>query len=316
MSSTDELLSVVVPAYNAEKWLQRCVDSILAQSYKNLEVLLVDDGSTDDTAAICDEYARIDFRVRVFHLPNAGPGIARGFGLERSIGKWITFVDSDDWIDSRMYEVLITAALEHSVQISGCAPLNELPDGTSWSNFSGCSSGLVSGRSCNLDLLYQTSHAWGAMWGKIYRREVFDGIEFPRLNNLEDYVVMTKVFERVSGIWFCSEQLYHHCVREGSLSSGSFTQSKLLGINAAESIRDYFVDGNAEDDMRGGADSLVFRMYAQVLWLWRKAGAPDRKKVLQERRVGAIRALGRFIKNSRKQRGDGKLALILLLSVI
>jgi glycosyltransferase involved in cell wall biosynthesis len=316
VTDVDELLSVIVPAYNAQEWLPQCLDSILVQTYRNLELIVVDDGSTDGTGELCDGYALRDPRVRILHVPNGGPGVARKTGLDSSGGGWVAFVDSDDWVDSRMFEVLIAAAHEHGADISGCAPCNERPDGSRWSNFSDCSSGPVSGKRCNLDILYQTGHAWGAMWGKIYRREIFDGIEFPSLSNLEDYVVMTRVYDRVPKIWFSEEQLYHHCLREGSLSSGGFSRSKIRSIDAAETIRKYFADGHAGAEMLGGADSLVLRMYAQMLWLWRKAGAPDRHWVLQERRAGVIKALGRFIRNSRKQRGDGKLVAILLLSIL
>ena len=93
------LISVIVPVYNAEKYLCRCIDSILAQTYKDFELLLIDDGSKDSSGAICDEYAAKDSRVRVFHKENGGVGFARNVGLDHAQGDWVTFVDSDDWVD-------------------------------------------------------------------------------------------------------------------------------------------------------------------------------------------------------------------------
>lgn len=315
MNEARELLSVIVPAYNAERWLCQCTDSILAQTYTNLELVLVDDGSTDKTSIICNHYTSRDSRVRVFHVPNGGPGVARSIGISKSHGTWLAFVDSDDWVDAHMYGTLIRAAHEHGTDIAGCAPCNEWPDGSHSSNFADISSGCVSGRQCNYDLLYQTSHAWGAMWGKVFRREVFDGIEFPRLSNLEDYMVMTKVYDKIEYVWFCEKQMYHHRLHEDSLSNGGFSEKKLLAINAAESIRDYFADGHAGKDLLDGADSLVFRMYAQQLWLLRKSGYPGRRQILEERRSGCRRALARFVRNSRRQKGDAKLLLQFLLAV-
>ena len=100
-------ISVIVPVYNAEKWLRRCVDSILVQIFTDFELLLIDDGSTDGSGAICDEYAMLDSRVRVFHKPNGGVSSARNFGLDNAKGEWISFVDSDDSIYTESLEILL-----------------------------------------------------------------------------------------------------------------------------------------------------------------------------------------------------------------
>lgn len=100
-------ISVIVPVYNAGKWLQRCIDSILAQTFTDFELLLIDDGSTDNSGAICDEYAEQDSRIRVFHKPNGGVSSARNLGLDNARGEWITFVDSDDWIISAYLSSLL-----------------------------------------------------------------------------------------------------------------------------------------------------------------------------------------------------------------
>ena len=96
-------ISVIVPVYNTEKYLHRCVDSILAQTFTDFELLLVNDGSPDKSGEICDEYAQKDTRVRVFHKENGGVSSARNLGLENAQGKWITYVDGDDWIEPTMY---------------------------------------------------------------------------------------------------------------------------------------------------------------------------------------------------------------------
>lgn len=111
----DELISVIVPVYNVEKYLHQCLDSILAQTYINLEVILVDDGSKDNSGIICDEYADKDLRCRVIHKQNAGLGMARNSGMEIMSGEYVTFVDSDDWIDSELIENLHRAMIKWNV---------------------------------------------------------------------------------------------------------------------------------------------------------------------------------------------------------
>lgn len=114
------LISVIVPVYNTEKYLDRCIQSVLAQTYTNWELLLIDDGSTDSSGAICDKYAEQDSRIKVFHKENGGASSARNLGLDNAKGEWITFVDSDDWIDPTMYQYLIRAMIETECDISMC----------------------------------------------------------------------------------------------------------------------------------------------------------------------------------------------------
>lgn len=113
-----DLISVIVPVYKVEPYLRKCVDSILAQTYTNLEVILVDDGSPDNCGAICDEYAAKDVRVKVIHKENGGQGSARNRGLDIATGKYIAFVDSDDWIDPDMYESLRNLLLQYDAEIA------------------------------------------------------------------------------------------------------------------------------------------------------------------------------------------------------
>ena len=111
------MISIIVPVYNTEKYLRRCIDSVLAQTYQDFELLLIDDGSKDSSGAICDEYAAQDARVRVFHKENGGVSSARNVGLDNARGEWITFVDADDWIESDMLELLLRKGEETGADI-------------------------------------------------------------------------------------------------------------------------------------------------------------------------------------------------------
>lgn len=105
------MISIIVPVYNVERYLSRCIDSILSQTYSDFELLLINDGSSDSSGIICDRYARQDERIRVFHKENAGVVSARNLGLDKAVGEWVTFVDSDDWIDQNMYQTLYNEAI-------------------------------------------------------------------------------------------------------------------------------------------------------------------------------------------------------------
>jgi len=129
------IVSVIIPVFNVEKYLSRCIDSVLAQTYKDWELLLVDDGSTDDSGRICDEYAQIDSRIRVFHKENGGVGSARNLGIDEAIGDWISFVDSDDWVTSDYIENLIhTGHLEDDVLYSSGMVVHMI-EGREWDLF-------------------------------------------------------------------------------------------------------------------------------------------------------------------------------------
>ena len=115
-----ELITVIVPVYNVKDYLQQCVESICGQTYQNLEILLVDDGSTDGSGKICDELAKKDTRIKVIHKPNGGLSDARNAGLDVATGDYIGYVDSDDYIEPDMFEILLTNIEEHQADISCC----------------------------------------------------------------------------------------------------------------------------------------------------------------------------------------------------
>ena len=117
MSNKETLVSIVIPAYNVEAYIIECIESVQKQTYQNLEIIVVNDGSTDGTAAYCDKMAALDSRIRVLHRKNAGVVVARGVGVDISQGKFLSFVDGDDWIENNMYETMLKSAEENHVQI-------------------------------------------------------------------------------------------------------------------------------------------------------------------------------------------------------
>ena len=177
-----DLISVIVPVYNVESYLNRCVDSILRQTYKELEIILVDDGSTDNSGKICDEYKSVDNRVKVIHQSNRGQSVARNNGINMACGKWICFVDSDDFIQDDYLEYLLGLCIKFGTKVSqcGCAKGKEsvFPDETvcitekKW---------RIRDLYCSHQRLFR-----GIVWGKLFSRDLFQDYRFPAGKIFED----------------------------------------------------------------------------------------------------------------------------------
>lgn len=177
------MLSIIIPVYNAEKYLKRCIYSIVNQSYKNIEIIIVDDGSSDNSPAICDELAKIDSRIHVIHKKNCGAPAARNTGLKCANGAFITFVDADDWIDKKMYSEMISRAVSENSDIVIC--------GSRWI----CEDGKLLKTECLKYTVFNNHEAMRRLlendikeqvWDKIYARTVVDGIYFVEGKKIDD----------------------------------------------------------------------------------------------------------------------------------
>lgn len=206
--STTPTISVIVPVYNAEKYLHRCIDSILAQTYTDFELLLIDDGSKDQSGEICDEYAQKDTRVHVFHQENGGVSSARNLGLDNAKGEWITFVDSDDWVVCFFLEELFKGSdtdlsicgfkIQGSDEIWQCQPKDCSLD----------KQGII-----NLFESVEYRSYYSTPWCKLYRRKIIDqnGIRFNEmLKNGEDSLFVMQYFAYTKSIKQNSNQLYFY----------------------------------------------------------------------------------------------------------
>ena len=177
------LISVIVPVYNGEKYLHRCVDSILSQTYKNLEILLIDDGSKDNSASICDEYAEKDNRIVVIHKKNEGTGPTRQYGMEHAHGEYIAFVDNDDYIVPDMYEKMMKAIEESGADYCACQFNYEYADGTHlYTTFdrNPALMGLHDSVPFSHFLFNQGGYANGvvcSIWNKLFRRDLLKGLQ-------------------------------------------------------------------------------------------------------------------------------------------
>lgn len=206
------LISVIVPVYNVEPYLRKCLDSIVGQTYDNLEILIIDDGSTDGSGRICDEYSKDD-RVKVFHTQNFGLSAARNRGLDEAKGEWIGFVDSDDWIEPDMYEVLMDRALETRADVIECGIYLEYKDNTEEDRRE--DSKLTAKEAIAALLDWKLSDT---VWNKLWRRECYEHLRFPENRVFEEIATTYKVFMEADGISTIFSSKYHYLQRKESLS--------------------------------------------------------------------------------------------------
>ena len=235
------LISIIVPIYNVEVYIRNCVDSILGQTYENLEIILVDDGSPDNCGAICDEYRSKDKRIKVIHKKNGGLSSARNAGIDVASGEYLGFIDSDDWIESDMYEALYNALTYYKADISVCG--RYIVEGDRITTISDSEKAQVFTRSEALSelVLDEYSGMKNFAWDKLYKKELFDDVRYPEGKYYEDIFTTYKLFAKSNKIVDIKSPKYYYLLREDSIC-GSNTTSKrydycLANIKCLEYIK-------------------------------------------------------------------------------
>ena len=208
------LISIIVPVYNSSNFLRRCVSCIFNQTYKNWELILIDDGSTDGSAVICDEYTKEDERVKVIHQQNTGASFARKRGIDAAKGEYLTFVDSDDIVEDDYLERLYNAMNQYGVKIAACDQIKH-QEGTDLKVDKSGEAMLLEDQAIH-DRFFKYQF-WG-FWGKIYHKSVFEGVYFPEYTINEDYVVMAQLFNLQKQMAYVPMGLYHYMTHGESLS--------------------------------------------------------------------------------------------------
>lgn len=226
----NEKISVIVPAYNTGRWLPRCIDSLRNQTYENLEVIVVNDGSTDDTVEILDRYVLGKEDVKVIHKENGGVTSARLRGLEAAEGQWIGFMDGDDEVEPDMFARLMRNAQEEKADISHCGHQVRFPDGrTEYVHNSGVKK--VQDHRTGLKDLLDGGMVESSLCTKLFRRELFEGLEQwmdPAIKNNEDLLMNYYLFARAEKAVFEDFCPYHYILRTGSASYNQFHEHSLF----------------------------------------------------------------------------------------
>lgn len=212
--ATYPLISVIVPVYNVAAYLERCLRCLREQDYSALEFILVDDGSTDESGVICDQISAEDCRFKVFHIANGGASLARKFGLEQASGEYVSFIDSDDYVDNGYIKQLYELVQTYGVAMSACR-VQRVQSGQEPTEQNGSTSTLLKFE--ELIPRFFKYEFWG-LYGKLYRRNVFDRITFPIATISEDYFVMSQLFLQEQQMAYTDIPLYFYEYHEGSLS--------------------------------------------------------------------------------------------------
>lgn len=197
------LISIIIPVYKSENYLGQCLDSVINQTYKKIEIILIDDGSPDSCGEMCDEYAKLDNRVKTIHQDNKGVSVARNIGLDNVTGEYIIFVDSDDYIALDMCEHLYRAMESHSADITVCSyylinqGIIHIPN---QSDVSSSSNGVETGKKVRP----------GYLWGRLFRKSLFEQLRFPVGRKFEDFIVTPLLYERAKKIITIEDRLYYY----------------------------------------------------------------------------------------------------------
>ena len=235
-----ELVSVIVPVYNVEKYVERCLQTLIRQTYQNIEIIIVDDGSPDRSGAICDEMAQHDTRIRTIHQANQGLSGARNTGIEAANGEYLVFVDSDDWVSVEMVEVLYDLLQRTDAQIAACG--TEI-----------CSdSGHMAYYSDDLEEIrvYTREEAMRELlddrlirnvtWNKLYRKELFDVVRFPVGMIFEDIATTYRTLDLTERVAYCGRPLYCYYKSEESIIRSPFSAKKFDKVTALKMRAEFY----------------------------------------------------------------------------
>lgn len=209
------LISIIIPVYNAGSYLERCLYAIKNQSYIDWSCVLVNDGSNDESAIICDKWAKEEPRIKVIHQENKGASIARQVGIAVAEGEYLSFVDADDVVEPDYLEKLYTALIENNTEIAACDLIKHM-EGIEVEPNRNSKSRILEHN--ELHQRFFKYDFWGYP-GKLYKREIFDGIYYPQATINEDYVVMAQLFHKCQCMAYVPIPLYHYMIHEGSLSN-------------------------------------------------------------------------------------------------
>ena len=210
-----DLISVIVPVYNVEKYLEECINSIINQTYKNLEIILVDDGSKDNSSRICDELSKKDSRIRVIHKENGGVSDTRNVGILNSTGKYIQFADSDDFMEDNMIETLYKDIVESKAEVAMCSYyLFKNGIKTTDANYEK----EIYNKEQILGEILLDEKIRSYAWNKLFKKNLFDEIQFPNGKVFEDIYIIPRVLEKSEKVVFNNTPLYYYRHRDNSIS--------------------------------------------------------------------------------------------------
>ena len=294
------LITVVVPVYKVEQFLHECVDSIICQTYTNLEIILVDDGSPDKCPAICDEYAQKDNRIKVIHQENGGLAHARNVGIDNAQGVYITFIDSDDFVVANYIELLYEGLNKFNAEMS-IASLYIYKDDIKFET-TAKSDGFfeISKEKCIEQYTSIKTNPFISAWNKLYKRELFSSIRYPEGKLYEDAFTTYKLIDKAKKIVFTPSKLYFYRINPESILGQSFKEKHLEMADAFRSGFDFF-NQKGEKEI---ASMFIPPLLMRGIYCWWGA-----KKILNDGKLATI-VLNDYRNNCKKLKYGKQLSLL------
>ena len=213
----DELISIIIPVYNVEKYIDKCIESIVGQSYDNLEIILIDDGSTDNSAGKCDEWKKKDDRIKVIHKKNGGLSDARNSGIQVANGKYFMLVDSDDYVHKNIVEFLYKNIIEYDADISFCDFRKYRENENIKLDSEHIAKRVFNSEEYFRNFYGSISTQSTVAWAKLYKAELFDEVCYPVGKLREDEFTTYKLVHKANRIVYVDEKLYYYLIRENSI---------------------------------------------------------------------------------------------------
>lgn len=281
------MITVIIPVYNAERYLERCLESVINNTYKDLEILLVDDGSTDTSPQICDDYAEKDDRIIVIHQANSGTSIARNKALDLAKGDFIAFCDNDDYISPYFYENMIKVIYDTNADIV----VSEMTRDDKFSFVDGnqtISSIIVNKHDFILDTYSGKWTRNTAPWNKLYKRELFDEIRFPSGKGYEDAYTTYRLLFKAKKIAYLDSILYCWFMNEESYSSKKSNVKKLLFREEAIRLQFEFYEGSSYNDVKKAAQKFYLQQLMLMLFQTRNDFAESEESIYVYRKLSRL----------------------------
>lgn len=263
-----ELISVIIPVYKVEQYLDRCVKSVVDQTYKNLEIILIDDGSPDNCPQMCDKWAKSDFRIKVIHKKNGGLSSARNTGIEIARGKYIAFVDSDDYIQKEMYEKLCEVIDKHKADMAICNFLCVDEEGH-----------LINGKNSNKAIKNETIYGreiltnriwekqgwhWVVAWPRLYSCKLFENICFPVGKLHEDEFTAHLFWDKCKKVICVEEAYYNYVQRTDSITNEKYSVKRLDIAEALLERLRFMIDNNYSEESIHSCYNLYYSVLIEA----------------------------------------------------
>ena len=302
------LISIIVPVYNVKPYLNQCIDSIIKQTYDNLEIIIVNDGSDDGSDKICDEYKKKDKRIVVYHKQNGGLSDARNFALDKCNGEYITFIDSDDYVEKDYIEYLFYLIGSANAEIS-ITEIKKFIDGQS------CEKSIGYDKTCEKVLTAENAIRKMLMddgfghesCGKLFHRKLWKDIRFPKLL-FEDYATTYYLFSKVEQCVYGKERKYYYRLRPRSIMTSDFNEKQLVLLDIADEVEKYLLPIFPESIQEIKRRHVI--SYCKVMK--KILDSDERFSEIQNRIISSVRGDARIILKSDKIRNIDKLKVLAL----